>query len=161
MASGGARNRSGPQPNPSSLRSAAREIRLTALPSEGFDGDVPDLAGYLPAITPRHEAIWSTLWTTPQACAWSLEPWRWPIVADLVEYRVRADDPKSPASLATSIRQLRDDLGLSAAGLKANGWAIAVDQLAQQVAKKVAESGAQPKRKSARDRMTVIDGDGA
>lgn len=161
MASGGARNRSGPQLNPSSLRSASREIRLTALPSEGFDGEAPDLGSFLPAITPRHEAIWADLWTTPQACAWSLEPWRWPIAADLVEYRVRADDPDSPASLATSIRQLRDDLGLSAAGLKANGWAIAVDQLAQQVAKKAAESGAQPKRKSARDRMTVVNGDGA
>jgi hypothetical protein len=161
MASGGARNRSGPQPDPTSLRSASREIRLTALPSEGYGGDVPDLGSYLPVVTARHESIWAELWKTPQACAWSLESWRWPIVADLVEYRVRVDDPESPASLVTSIRQLRDDLGLSAAGLKANGWAIAVDQLAQQVAKKVAEAGT-PKRVSARDRIKVVaNGDGA
>jgi hypothetical protein len=161
MASGGARNRSGPQHDPNSLRTAAREIRLTALPSEGYDGDVPDIGAYLPLVTARHESIWAELWSTPQACAWSLESWRWPIVADLVEYRVRVDDPESPAALVTSIRQLRDDLGLSAAGLKANGWAVAVDQLAQQVARKAAEAGT-PKRVSARDRIKVVaNGDGA
>lgn len=156
MASGGARNRSGPGFDPKSLRSSERAITLTALPSEGYSGDVPELGRFLLCLTPRHESIWAELWTTPQACAWALEPWRWPIAADLVEYRVRVDDPDSPASLATSIRQIRDDLGLSAAGLKANGWAITRDELAAKSS--APKSG---KRTSARDRMRVVDGDGA
>jgi len=47
-----------------------------------------------------------------------------------VAWRPEADDPESPIGLATAIRQLRDDLGLSKAGLAANGWAIAAAQIA-------------------------------
>lgn len=125
MSSGGSRNRSGPPPDPNSGRSDKRGIVLTALPPTGYDGAVPDLTRFLLEATGRHEAIWAQLWTTPQACAWSLEPWRWPIVADLVKWLVRSDDPDSPVGIATAVRQLRDDLGLSKAGLTANGWKIA------------------------------------
>lgn len=158
MAKGGARNRSGPPKDPNSLKSAAIGFVLTALPNGGYDGEVPDLADYLPAATERECDIWAKLWTTPQACAWSLEPWRWPVVADLVMFRARADDPDSPVGLATSIRQLRDDLGLSAAGLIANGWAITKDETAP---KRAAKKAATPQT-SARDRMKVVQGgDGA
>lgn len=121
---------SGPAKDPNSRTSARAGFTLTALPNEGYRGDVPDLSDYLTDVTPRHLSIWADLWSTPQACAWSQDPWRWPIVADLVMFRVRADDPESPVGLATSIRQLRDDLGLSKAGLAANGWAIATADVA-------------------------------
>ena len=42
MARGGARNRSGPQPDPNSARSDRRGIKLTSLPATGYDGQVPD-----------------------------------------------------------------------------------------------------------------------
>lgn len=156
MTSGGARNRSGPQPDPASARSDRRGLSLTALPNEGYGGEVPDLADFLPVVTARHEAIWADLWRTPQACAWARESWRWPIVADLVEYRVRVDDPETAVSLVMSIRQLRDDLGLSAAGLKANGWSIAAAQI------QPAETPtAEPVKKSSRGRMQVVKSDGA
>lgn len=116
---------SGPAKDPRSRTSERAGFTLTALPSGGYSGVIPDLSDYLAEVTDRHEQIWAELWTTPQACAWSMESWRWPVVADLVMFRVRADDPESPVGLATSIRQLRDDLGLSKAGLAANGWAIA------------------------------------
>ena len=99
------------------------------MPNEGYSGMVPNLGDYLPAVTDRHRGVWSELWTTPQACAWSQERWRWPVVADLVKWMVRSDDPEAPAGIATSVRQLRDDLGLSKAGLAANGWAIAMPQV--------------------------------
>lgn len=152
---GGARNRSGPQPDPSSGRSERRGFSLTALPNEGYAGEVPELSRFLPSVSDRHEAIWSDLWATPQACAWAREPWRWQIVADLVEYRVRADDPEAPASWATVIRQLRDDLGLSAAGLKMNGWAIAAAEIGPSQTRK-----APAKVKSSRDRLKVASGGG-
>lgn len=157
MARGGARNRSGPQPDPGSGRSDRRGLSFTALPNEGYQGEVPDLSEFLPVVTARHESIWRSLWRTPQACAWAVEPWRWPVVADLVEYRVRADDPEAPVALATAIRQLRDDLGLSAAGLKANGWAIAAPEI-----QPVAESRPAPDQgRSARERIKVVKADGA
>lgn len=130
MPKGGARTNSGPRPDPNSRTSERKGYTLTALPAAGFSGDVPALTDYMPDATDRHETIWSELWSTPQACAWSLERWRWPIVADLVRCIVRAEDPESPASWQTPIRQLREDLGLSWSGLRANGWAIKQDELA-------------------------------
>lgn len=141
---------SGPPKDPNSGRSERIGYKVTALPNEGYAGKVPDLTDYLPEVTARHLSIWTELWSTPQACAWSLERWRWPVVADLVMLRVRADDPESPAGLATSIRQLRDDLGLSDAGMRAKGWSIAADQLAEKRTEKPtaeeSEGGERPKR---------------
>ena len=154
MAKGGARNRSGPPKDPNSLKSAALGFTLTALPNAGYDGDAPELVDYLPAATTRECDIWAKLWSTPQACAWSLESWRWPVVADLAKYLARADDPDAPIGIATAVRQLRDDLGLSAAGLIANGWAIAADETAPKRAAKKAAS----KPTSARGRMKVVPG---
>lgn len=136
MASGGARTRSGPPADPASGRSDRRGFKLTALPSEGFGGEVPELGDFLPSPSSRHEAVWAQLWSTPQACAWSMESWRWPIVADLVKYMVRSEPADAPASLGTVVRQLRDDVGLSKAGLVANGWAIATDELAAKAAER-------------------------
>ena len=154
----GGHARSGPPKDPASLKSTQLGFALTPLPSEGYDGEAPDLDEFLLEVTERHLSIWRELWTTPQASAWATERWRWPIVADLVMLRVRADDPDSPAGLATSIRQLRDDLGLSKAGLAANGWAISVDELGA----KRTEKTESKKKPSARDRMKVVSGgDGA
>ena len=153
MASGGARNRSGPPKDPKSGRSDRIGFKLTALPSEGFGGTVPELGDFMPDATPRHEQVWAQLWTTPQACAWSMESWRWPVVADLVKWLVRSEPAEAPASLATAVRQLRDDVGLSKAGLIANGWAIAVDEVA---AKADEKEPATPARASSRSRFQVV-----
>lgn len=158
MASGGARSHSGPPPDPESRTSERRGYTLTALPNEGYAGEAPDVADHLIAPTPRHEKVWADLWTTPQACAWSVERWRIPVVADLVKYIVRLDDPEAPASFATSVRQLRDDLGLSSQGLRLNGWAIAVDEVAKKAAEKSSPS---TPRSSSRSRMQSVKTDGA
>ena len=128
MARGGYRNRSGPAPDPNSGRSERRGFKLTALPSEGFRGDVPDFP--LPDVTDREADVWESLWRTPQACAWSMQSWRWLNVADLVRLQVRGEAHDAPVNIATVVRQLRADLGLTPAGLKENGWAIAVDEVA-------------------------------
>jgi hypothetical protein len=157
MARGGARNRSGPPADPNSGRSERRGFKLTALPSEGYQGDVPDFP--LPGPTDRELEVWASLWRTPQACAWSLEAWRWMNIADLVRLQVRGEAHDAPVNIATVVRQLRADLGLTPAGLKENGWAIAADELgAKADAKADATSPGPAARKSSRDRLSVVNG---
>ena len=154
MARGGARNRSGPAPDPNSGRSERRGFTLTALPSEGYSGEVPVFP--LPSPNDRELDVWESLWRTPQACAWSMQSWRWLNVADLVRLQVRGEAHDAPVNIATVVRQLRADLGLTPAGLKENGWAIAVDETATKRAEKSTSSA----RKSSRDRMKVVGGGG-
>ena len=157
MARGGARNRSGPAPDPNSGRSERRGYKLTALPSEGYRGVVPDFP--LPDMTDREADVWESLWRTPQACAWSMQSWRWLNVADLVRLQVRGEAHDAPVNIATVVRQLRADLGLTPAGLKENGWAIAVDEVAARADAKADEAAATP-RNSSRDRLSVVNGGG-
>ena len=149
---GGARNRSGPSPDPNSGRSDRRGFTLTALPAEGYQGEAPEFP--LPSPTDRELDVWASLWRTPQACAWSLQSWRWHNIADLVRLQVRGEDRDASVAIATVVRQLRADLGLTPAGLKENGWAIAADETAA----KRAEKSETPARKSSRDRMKVVPG---
>lgn len=123
MARGG-HARSGPAPVEGSRNSERKGYSLSALPPEGYAGEVPDLLTFLPDATARHLTIWAQLWTTPQACAWSEQPYRWPVVADLVMWMVRAQAEDASAAMGTIIRQLRDDCGLSLDG-KTQGWKIA------------------------------------
>lgn len=156
MPRGGARNRSGPPADPTSGRSERRGFKLTALPSEGYAGVVPDLLEFLPDASARHEQVWAQLWSTPQACAWSMDSWRWPVIADLVKYSVRTEPVDAPASLGTVVRQLRDDCGLSKAGLVANGWAIATDEVAARAGIKT--EAAAPVKSSSRARLSAVPG---
>jgi len=128
MPSGGARNRSGPPMDPTSGRSDARGVVLTALPSEGYRGDVPDFP--LPGASERESELWARVWATPQACAWSIQPWRHYIVGQWVRWSVRAEDPESSASVVAAVIRFADQIGLTPAGLKENGWAIAADEVA-------------------------------
>lgn len=177
MPKGGARNRSGPQVDPTSLRSADRGIVLTALPSEGHSGEVPDFP--LPRTrvyrwefedkrkfqvyddeatelaAERECALWADLWSTPQACAWSIERWRWNTVAMYVRTFVICEGSDATAADKGSLHRFADQIGLTPAGLKENGWAIARDETATK------RDAKRPARKtSARDRMTVVDGAG-
>src|SRR5688572_5453529 len=102
MSHGGRRNRSGPQADPKSERSDRRRFVLTALPPRGFDGDVPPFP--LPDASAREVAVWDECWKTPQACAWSMEPWRWPVVAEFC--RLKAVVESDPAKSASLVNQL-------------------------------------------------------
>lgn len=124
MPRGGARSRSGPQPDPSSGRSERRGFRLDALPVDGYEGGAPEFP--IPSnAQPRVITVWEELWGTPQAAAWAVESWRWPIVAMYAVLRVRIEDPDSPAALIPHCIRLGDQIGMTPAGLKENGWAIA------------------------------------
>lgn len=156
MPKGGARVRSGPAPDPTSARSEKRDsINIGALPSEGYRRRAP--AFPLPPIPrgstaasgkfrAREMAIWREVWKTPQAAAWSMDPWRWPTVGEFCRTKAAVElDPDSNAALVSRLREYRNEIGLSPDGLKMNGWAIAVNQIAQQAAKKTAAKKATAK----------------
>lgn len=147
VARGGARNRSGPQPDPESGRSDARGLSFDALPAEGFDGDIPDFP--LPprvvkeweydgdkksrvvdqdatdAVAEREREVWEWAWRTPQAAAWARESWRWLTVAMWVRTYVICEGAEATAADKSSLHRFADQIGLTPAGLKENGWQVA------------------------------------
>lgn len=132
MPRGGARNRSGPPKDPNSRTSERAGFKLTALPNEGYRGEIPDFPlGEGPAdVELREMDVWRESWRTPQACAWALEPWRWPIIAEYCRLKAVVEaNPAASAALVTQLHRYRDQIGLTPAGLKENGWAIATAQV--------------------------------
>jgi hypothetical protein len=175
MGRGGARNRSGPPPDPSSGRSDRRQYKLTALPASGYDGEVP--AFPLPAVkvffeyfvekqktrefdaeasrlrADREQNLWEWAWRTPLGCAWSMMPWRWHTVAMWVRTAVLCESAEATAADKGSLHRFADQIGMTPAGLKENGWVIADDELAAKRAEPV-QFEADPD--DPRSRFTVI-----
>lgn len=153
MPRGGARNRSGPQPDETSGRSERRGIKLDALPSEGYTGPIPDFP--LPKALvwwvywegkgqqrevddnatqvrrDREAELWAWAWRTPQACSWIREQWRWQSVAMWVRTMALCESSEATAADKNSLHRFADQIGLTPAGLKENGWKIAPDELAE------------------------------
>lgn len=180
MARGG-HNRVGPKPDENSARSDRRGYSLTALPSGGFDGETP--AFPLPSrrvyrweyedkrrfqvldldatevVTDRELDLWSWLWTTPQACAWSMpsEAWRLHTIAMYVRTFVVCEGSEATAADKGSLHRFADQIGMTTAGLAEMGWKVAVDELAEKAAEN--EATEEPAR-SSRDRMKVVGGGG-
>lgn len=149
MGSGGARNRSGPPVDPNSGRSDRRGISLTALPNEGYRGEVPEFP--IPGASVRELEVWESLWRRPQACVWISQPWRWDALAELAMLQVRAESRDCPVNVFERMRQWRADLGLTPAGLLENGWAIATADIEPSAERP--EEG--KPRQSSRDRLSV------
>lgn len=177
MPKGGARNRSGPSKDPNSGRSDRIGFKLTALPAGGYVAPAPEFP--LPRMRRmrwefedkrkfqvfdedsteqyrnRELEVWDEVWSTPQACAWSTQPWRWSVVAEYCRLKaVVEQEPDSNASLVAQLHRYRDQVGLTPAGLKENGWAIAVDELAE----KRGEQSPAAKPASSRDRIKAVAG---
>jgi hypothetical protein len=152
MPRGGARNRSGPPLDPHSARSDARRVVLSALPSEGWVGDVPDFP--LPMVSERELELWVQVWRTPQACAWAVAPWRHYIVGQWVRWSVKAEDPEASAALVGAVIRFADQIGLTPAGLKENGWAVAVDEVAAKATARTEPDESEPSR-----RLRAVSGD--
>ncbi len=155
MAHGGARNRSGPRPSETSARTERRGLKFDALPSEGFKGDPPEFP--LPDALARELELWAWAWTTPQACAWIREPWRWHTVAMWVRTAVVCESWEAKAADKAGLHRFADQIGLTPAGLKENGWKIAEDELA---GKREAEPSAPDAVDDVRARLTMVAGAG-
>lgn len=178
MASGGARNRSGPQPDENSLRSARTGHVLTALPSDGYAGPVPEFP--LPPVLVHWEyfdedkrkvrevddaatearrgrelQLWDWAWRTPQAHAWSSQPWRWHAVAMWVRTSALCESSEATAADKNSLHRFADQIGMTPAGLKENGWKIAAGEVAQPGQ---ATTTPKPPKPSTRGRLSVVRG---
>jgi len=179
VTSGGPRNRSGPSLDPNSGRSDRRGLVFQALPSEGYAGPAPTFPLPLAEVyrwefedkhrfqvfdedasTARREReseLWAWAWSTPQACAWADARWRWPAVAMWVRTSAICESSDGTAADKNSLHRFADQIGLTPAGLKENGWAVAVDQLKE----KREDVAMEPPRSSSRDRLRVVSGDDA
>ncbi|MFC9786446.1 hypothetical protein [Rhodococcus sp. NPDC127528] len=136
MARGGGRNRSGPPADPKSGRSDQRGLSFTTLPSEGFTGKAPDWP--FSKGSTRERAVWKKAWTYPQGAQWIKEPWRWETIAMWVRRKVLAESPEATAADVTVLHRLADQIGMTPAGLRENGWQIAADEVAAKRSEKPA-----------------------
>ena len=154
MASGGARARSGPAPDPNALRRDRDAGEWTVLPADGRRGATPDWP--LSEQSIRETELWADLWTKPQAIMWErfgqdLE------VALYVRRFTEAELMDSRVNLSTLVRQMADSLGLTTPGMRANRWRITAEE---PVPAKPAGRGRTTAAKSSRSRLKVVPGDG-
>jgi len=152
MASGGARARSGPAPDPQALRRDRKDDAQgwTTLPAEGRVGPVPGwpLAG----LSDREAALWELYWAKPQAVLWEhngqeLE------VALHVRRLAEAELRDAPTSLGTLVRQQMDALLLTIPAMLAARVRIAADEVAAKRSPEIISV----KRSSARDRIKAVE----
>ena len=129
MTSGG-HARSGPPKREGSARADAAGYSLTALPAEGYQGEVPEWP-IEPQMTATEGRYWERAWRTPQACIWSKHEFAWmvPDVARWVRLTVRCDEPDAPATLLARLPSSADAIGMTAAGLARFGAKIAPDEV--------------------------------
>lgn len=151
MAKGGARNRSGPAPDPDALRREKDAGDWFDLPAEGRVGPPPEW----PLSEPyeRELDLWARLWMKPQALMWERFGQEFE-VALYVRRFVEAEEHESRVNLSTLVRQMADSLGLTTPGMRANRWRIARRE----------EEKTAPKptiRSSARERFGVVNGGAA
>ena len=171
MASGGARNRSGPQADPTSGRSDRRGLKFNQIPSCGWAGAAPEFP--LPRMLryrweidedgKRHEVydeeltdefrsreveVWLEAWCTPQAAMWSTESWRWQVIGEYCRLKTVVETkPDANAALVAQLHRFRDQIGLTPAGLRENGWEIVADELDEKRKPEPSEVKEQPKRR--------------
>lgn len=173
MSKGGARNRSGPPPDPSSGRSDRRGLAFTALPAEGHTGPAPEFPllarrvmrwehgekgarwqvvdeDATAEVAEREAQLWEWAWRTPQAVAWATEPWRWQAIAHWVRTSVICEASEATASDRGSLHRFADQIGLTPAGLRENGWVIAADEVAVARKEKTIKAPAEPPQRRMR-----------
>ena len=120
---------------------------MASLPADGHDGEVPawplmprtvmrweheekrrfqvvdqDATALIRA---REAELWGWAWSTPQAAAWAREPWRWQTVAMWVRTFVICESNDATAADKSAVHRFGDQIGLTPAGLRENGWQIA------------------------------------
>lgn len=178
MAHGGARNRSGPSPDPDSLASARRGLTFDVLNRDGYSDPAPEFP--LPrmvirrwefedkrrwqvldvdateAFAEREAELWEWAWRTPQATAWAVEPWRLHSVAMWVRTAGVCESSEATAADKNSLHRFADQIGLSPAGLKENGWTIGEVHAADDETGETAETA-----EDVRGRLSVVTGGAA
>jgi hypothetical protein len=150
MASGGARARSGPAPDPNALRrDRPSDKGWTVLPAEGRVGPAPVFP--LNQVSADESDLWSLLWLKPQAVMWDRLGMSFQIAA-YVRAFLESVEPSSSAGIKTAVLRMEGELGLSIPGMASLRWKFAEDEI-------TAKRSAAQKRPatSARARLAAVD----
>lgn len=149
MASGGARSRSGPPPDPNALRRDRKDDgEWLTLPAGGRDGEPP--AWPLTGGTERELELWAKLWAKPQAVAWERLGLEYE-VGMLVRRMAEAETPGSHTSTGTLVRQMMDSLGLTTPGLRSNRWKLSTDEVGEAREERQSGGGSRSRIRVVRD----------
>ncbi|WP_370290254.1 hypothetical protein [Nocardioides sp.] len=119
----GGHARSGPPKQEGSRTSERAGYQLTALPADGYDGEIPDYP--LPDATARELEVWETAWRTPMGCAWAGKPWFVRDVAMWCRWSVRMESEDASAALGNVVQRYADGIGWTHDGRQRLGWKIA------------------------------------
>jgi hypothetical protein len=150
MASGGARARSGPAPDPMALRrDSPTDKAWSVLPAEGRVGVAPVFP--LESESKLEAELWALLWLKPQAVMWERLGMSFQIAA-YVRAFLESVEPSANAGIKTAVLRMEGELGLSIPGMLSLRWKIAEDEV-------TAQRGAASKRPtvSARSRLAAVD----
>lgn len=152
MASGGARARSGPAPDPNALRRDRKDDQgWTSLPAEGRQGKAPSWPLVDP--TPRELKLWTEFWKKPQAILWERNQQEW-AVALHIRTLTEAEVAGATTNLRTLLRQQAGELLLTIPAMYSARVKIVTDE----VAEKRNEVNPAPRALSARDRLKAVSG---
>jgi len=151
MASGGARARSGPAPDPSALRrDRGDDAAWVTLPVGGFAGKVPDFP--LPGAMTTEVELWDELWRKPQAFMWDQIGLKYEVAA-YVRAFLESVEVEASAGLKTAVLRMAAEIGLSLPGMHSLRWKFSVDEVAL---KRERAERVKPTAKSARERMAGL-----
>lgn len=151
---------------------------MSALPNEGYRGDVPtwplmqrrinrwefeDKRRFqvfdeesTALVADREAELWEWAWRTPQAAAWARESWRWLTVANWVRTQVIIEGDEATAADKGAVHRFADQIGMTPAGLKENGWAIAAADI-EPTEQRAAESD-EDEEEPPRRRLSAVNG---
>lgn len=149
---------SGPAPDPNALRRdrPSDQAGWVTLPAAGRSGPPPDWP--LTHGTRRELDLWAAEWRRPQAIMWEANGQEIE-VAIYVRTLRQSEQPSSPISMRTLLRQQQEALGVSLPGLARLRWRI---ESATAAARPAAPGRPSPTQSSgsARDRLKVVGGNG-
>ena len=159
MASGGARLRSGPAPDPNALRRERDAKDWIKLPAEGRVGDAPEWPVEHPAPSVGEISMWTRLWALPQALVWEADRGH-DMVALYVRTYIDSVQKDAPAARTTQAKQLAEALLLTTPALHAARYTIASPAAPRngEVEDSMARHpSSQPKRSGARAMLKVVE----
>lgn len=123
MASGGARARSGPPPDPNALRRDRDASEWERFPASR-SVDAP--AWPLTRATKRELVLWAQMWTRGEANAWDAYDMAVEVAMYVRNLR-ESERPGATATLRNLLMRQMDSLGLTVGGKAKNRWIIAAD----------------------------------
>lgn len=151
MASGGARARSGPAPDPNALRRDRKDdASWLTLPADGRKGSAPAF----PLLEPdaRELQLWNEFWAKPQAILWERNAQTYEVALHVRTF-FEAERADAPSALRTLVRQQADALLLTIPSMHSARVRISHDEVSEK-----RDEVEAPVRLSARDRLRAVDG---